>query len=174
VNNKTNTAHQPSNPNTSSPSYPDSRPYDHYQDQDQDHDEHLDILGDDEPGTPNPLRSSQHTSSAVGFDINIPNHHVESDDDVDLFDDALADHDGLSAAEALRAQVTGSGAGDAQFDQGGRGQETSSSGGDSSSSGSSSASESRSASSSSSGSEASAADGGGADSASSAGDIDID
>jgi hypothetical protein len=126
VNNKTNTAHEPSNPNPFPPSYPDSRPYDHYQDQDQDqyHDEHLDILGDDEPGTSNPLRSSHHASSAIGLDINVPNHHAQSDDDVELFDDASADHDGLSAAEELRAQVTCSGTGDAQFDLGGQGQVT--------------------------------------------------
>ncbi|KAJ1689894.1 hypothetical protein LUZ63_014049 [Rhynchospora breviuscula] len=169
MNNKTNIAHQPSNPNPFSPSYPDSRPYGH--DQDQDDDEHLDILGDDEPGTPNPLQSSHHASAAVGFDINIPNHHTESDDDLDLFDDIPTENEGLSAAQALRAQVNGSGTGDAQFEQGGQGQETSSTGGESSSSDSSSASGS--SSSSSSGSDGSDADGGGADSASSAGDIDI-
>ncbi|KAF3339707.1 ELL-associated factor 2 [Carex littledalei] len=168
VNNKTNTAHQPSNPNPFSPYNQDQ-----YQDQDQDHDEHLDILGDDEPGTPNPLPSFHHTNTAVGFDINVPNHHAESDDDIDLFDDMPTENKGLSAAQALRAQVNGSGTGDVQFEQGAQGQETSSSGGESSTSGSSSASGSGSGSSSSSESDASDADGGGADSASSAGDIDI-
>lgn len=171
VNNKSNTVHQSSNPNPFSPSYHDTKPYD--QDEDQDHDEHLDILGDDEPGTLNPLPSSHHTNAAVGFDINVPSHNAESDDDIDLFDDMPAENDGLSAAQALRAQVNGSGTGDVQFEQGAQVQETSSSGGESSSSGSSSASGSGSGSSSSSESEGSDADGGGADSASSAGDIDI-
>ncbi|KAF0919107.1 hypothetical protein E2562_028393 [Oryza meyeriana var. granulata] len=121
-----------------------------------DQEENLDILGDDDNGSPNNMISGQ-GASVRGFDINIPNQ-LDIDDeiaDVDVNDEA---DEGLNAAEALRAQVNAEG----QQDE----QDTSSSSGSSSSSSSS-------GSGSGSGSSSSDSDGSDGDSASSGGDVDI-
>ncbi|KQK04491.1 ell-associated factor Eaf isoform X2 [Brachypodium distachyon] len=117
-----------------------------------DPEENLDILGDDENGSPNSV--SPQGTSVRGFDINFPNQ-LDMDDeiaDVDVNDEA---DEGLNAAEALRAQVDAEG----QQEQG----TSSSSGSSSSSSGSGSGS----------GSSSSDSDGSDGDSASSGGDVDI-
>ncbi|EHA8592404.1 hypothetical protein COCNU_contig69488198G000010 [Cocos nucifera] len=114
--------------------------------------ENLDILGDDDRGTPNKT-SAGGLTAAIGFDINVPSN--ETDDeiaDVDVSDEA---DEGPNAAEALRAQVN------AEEEQ--QQQETSSS---------SSSTESGS-SGSGSGSSSSDSDGSDDDSASSGGDIEI-
>ena len=124
-----------------------------------DQDENLDILGDDDSGSPNNMASAQGTSYR-GFDINLPNQ-LDMDDevgDVDVNDEA---DKGLNAAEALRAQVNAEGQ---QVEQA-----TSSSSGSSSSSSSSGGSGSGSGS----GSSSSDTDGSDGDSASSGGDVDI-
>uniref|UniRef100_R7W4Q9 Uncharacterized protein n=1 Tax=Aegilops tauschii TaxID=37682 RepID=R7W4Q9_AEGTA len=116
-----------------------------------DQDENLDILGDDDNGSPNNMASAQGTSYR-GFDINLPNQ-LDMDDevaDVDVNDEA---EEGLNAAEALRAQVNAEGQ---QVEQA-----TSSSSGSSSGSGSGS------------GSSTSGSDGSDGDSPSSGGDVDI-
>ncbi|XP_048534235.1 ell-associated factor Eaf [Triticum urartu] len=116
-----------------------------------DQDENLDILGDDDNGSPNNMASAQETSYR-GFDINLPNQ-LDMDDevaDVDVNDEA---EEGLNAAEALRAQVNAEGQ---QVEQA-----TSSSSGSSSGSGSGS------------GSSTSGSDGSDGDSPSSGGDVDI-
>ena len=118
-----------------------------------DQDENLDILGDDDNGSPNNMASAQGTSYR-GFDINLPNQ-LDMDDevaDVDVNDEA---EEGLNAAEALRAQVNAEGQ---QVEQA-----TSSSSGSSSGSGSGSGS----------GSSTSGSDGSDGDSPSSGGDVDI-
>lgn len=117
--------------------------------------ENLDILGDDDRGTPNKPGAGGQPAD-VGFDINIPNQNETDDEiaDVDVSDEA---DEGPNAAEALRAQVN------AEEEQ--QQQETSSS---SSSSGSGS-----SGSGSGSGSSSSDSDGSDDDSASSGGDIEI-
>lgn len=114
--------------------------------------ENLDILGDDDRGTPNKTGNGGQTAAA-GFDMNIQNQNDSDDEiaDVDVSDEA---DEGPNAAEALRAQVN------AEEQQQ---QETSSS---------SSSSESGS-SGSGSGSSSSDSDGSDDDSASSGGDIDI-
>lgn len=118
-----------------------------------DQDENLDILGDDDNGSPSIMASAQGTSYR-GFDINLPNQ-LDMDDevaDVDVNDEA---EEGLNAAEALRAQVNAEGQ---QVEQA-----TSSSSGSSSGSGSGSGS----------GSSTSGSDGSDGDSPSSGGDVDI-
>ena len=123
-----------------------------------DPDENLDILGDDDNGSPNNMASAQGTSYR-GFDINIPNQ-LDMDDevaDVDVNDEA---DEGLNAAEALRAQVNA---------EGQQAEQASSSSSGSSSSSSSSGSGSGSGS----GSSSSDSDGSDGDSASSGGDVDI-
>ncbi|KAE8820468.1 ell-associated factor Eaf [Hordeum vulgare] len=115
-----------------------------------DQDENLDILGDDDNGSPNNMASAQGTYR--GFDINLPNQ-LDMDDevaDVDVNDEAV---EGLNAAEALRAQVNAEGQ---QAEQA-----TSSSSGSSSGSGSGS------------GSSTSGSDDSDGDSPSSGGDVDI-
>lgn len=112
--------------------------------------DNLDIIGDDDRGTPNKTSAGGPTV-AIGFDINVPSN--ETDDeiaDVDVSDEA---DEGPNAAEALRAQVN------AEEEQ--QQQETSSSGSSSESGSSGSGSGSSSS--------YSSAD----DSASSGGDIEI-
>ena len=120
-----------------------------------DQDENLDILGDDDNGSPNNMASAEGTSYR-SFDINLPNQ-LDIDDevaDVDVNDEA---DEGLNAAEALRAQVNAEGQ---QVEQA----TSSSSGSSSSGSGSSSSG---------SGSSSSDSDGSDGDSATSGGDVDI-
>ncbi|XP_072970742.1 uncharacterized protein [Typha angustifolia] len=114
-------------------------------------DENIDILGDDDGGTPNKMTSGGQTG-AVCFDMNIPNQNDTDDEiaDVDGFDEAEP-----ISAETLRTQVNA--------DQGQKQQETSSS----------SASSSSSSSGDGSGSSSSESDGSDGDSPSSGGEIDI-
>ncbi|CAM0881216.1 unnamed protein product [Alopecurus aequalis] len=146
---------EPRNNNRSSTYQPVTDPFSFSPDPD-DQDENLDILGDDDNGSPSNMASAQGTSYR-GFDINLPNQ-LDMDDevaDVDVNDET---DEGLNAAEALRAQVNAEGQ---QVEQA-----TSSSSGSSSSSSSS-------GSGSGSGTSSSDSDGSDGDSASSGGDIDI-
>ncbi|CAL9040007.1 uncharacterized protein LOC103995763 [Musa acuminata AAA Group] len=113
--------------------------------------ENLDILGDDDGGTPSKAIVGQ--AEDAGFDINISNQNDTDDEiaDVDVSDEA---DEGLNAAEALRAQAN---AVEEQH------QETSSSSGSGSGSSSSGSG---------SGSSSSDSDGSDDDSASSGGDVD--
>uniref|UniRef100_A0ACD5TXH9 Uncharacterized protein n=1 Tax=Avena sativa TaxID=4498 RepID=A0ACD5TXH9_AVESA len=122
-----------------------------------DQDENLDILGDDDNGSPNNMASAE-GASYRGFDINLPNQLDVDDEvaDVDVNDEA---DEGLNAAEALRAQVN------AEGQQAEQAASSSSSGSSSSSSSSGSGSGS--------GSSSSDSDGSDGDSASSGGEIDI-
>ncbi|XP_008799888.1 ELL-associated factor 1 [Phoenix dactylifera] len=140
------TSYQSIPPNSSSMS-PDPKSYEP--------EENLDILGDDDRGTPNKTSAGGQTA-AIGFDINIPNQNETDDEiaDVDVSDEA---DEGPNAAEALRAQVNA-----AEEKQQ---QETSSS--------SSSSESGSSGSGSGSGSSSSDSEGSDDDSASSGGDIEI-